>query len=101
MEREEKMRKTKRERQEELKVYNWNSKYPVGQKVIVTKDGGEEVETETSHPSQMMCGTAVGWFKGISGAYQLDRAKAIEGPNDTVSSDDYENQQLNERSARE
>jgi hypothetical protein len=37
----------------------------------------------------MMCGTAVGWFKGISGAYQLDRAKAVEGDN--------ENQQSRER----
>ena len=79
----------KREAKEQKKVDDWNAKYEVGQKVIVTKDGGEQFETEDKYPAEMMCGTAVGWFKGISGAYQLDRAKAVEGDN--------ENQQSRER----
>ena len=31
----------KREAKEQKKVDDWNAKYEVGQKVIVTKDGGE------------------------------------------------------------
>ncbi len=64
--------------QEQKKVDDWNNKYPVGQKVIVTKDDLSEFETVTSHPAQVLEGhTAVGWFKGISGCYLLERARAI------------------------
>jgi hypothetical protein len=63
--------------QEQKKVDDWNNKYAVGQKVIVTKDDGSEFETETRYPAEVLSGhTAVGWFKGISGCYLLERARA-------------------------
>ncbi len=63
---------------EQKKVDDWNSKYDVGQKVIVKMDSGEERETETKYPAEVLSGhTAVGWFKGISGCYLLERATAI------------------------
>ena len=68
----------KLQQQEQKKVDDWNSKYQVGQKVIVTKDNGDKIETVTTNEATLLGGhTAVGWFKDISGAYSLDRAQAI------------------------
>ncbi len=65
-------------KKEQKKVDNWNAKYSVGQKVIVKMDNGTEKHTETRHPASLLSGhTAVGWFKGISGCYMLDRARVI------------------------
>ena len=72
------MNMKKLQQQEQKKVDDWNAKYPVGQKVIVKKDNGDEVETVTTHEATLLSGhTAVGWFKDISGCYCLDRARAI------------------------
>ena len=63
---------------EQKKVDDWNSKYDVGQKVLVRKNDGSEIETETIHPAEILQGhTAVGWFKDISGCFLLERATAI------------------------
>ena len=68
----------KLQQQEQKKVDNWNAKYPVGQKVIVTIDNGDKIETVTTNQATLLGGhTAVGWFKDIRGAYSLDRAQAI------------------------
>jgi len=65
---------TIRQQNNELKVENWNLKHPVGSKVIVTKDGGEVVESTTTSPAEMLGGhTPVIWLEGFSGAYLLDR----------------------------
>ena len=63
---------------EEAKVRSWNDKYPVGQLVDVERDNGDKVRTRTRNEATMMCGSAMGWFEGISGCYMLDRATAIE-----------------------
>lgn len=65
-------------KKEQEKVDAWNAKYPVGQKVIVTLDNGEEKVTTTWHKATVLSGhTAVGWFNGVRGCYVLDRARAI------------------------
>lgn len=66
----------KEEHQKEL-VDDWNKKWKVGQKVLVRKDDGEEVETVTSGMAVLMCGTAVCWGNKISGAYMLERFRAM------------------------
>jgi hypothetical protein len=35
-----------------------------------------DVETVTTHPAEILCGTAVCWFENIRGAYMLERARA-------------------------
>jgi len=68
----------KQQKQEQRKVDNWNKKYSIGQKVIVTKDDGTKVETITTNEATLLGGhTAVGWLKDINGAYSLDRIRAI------------------------
>jgi hypothetical protein len=58
-------------------VDEWNSKNAVGCKVLVRKDDGEEIETVTSGLATVLCGTAVCWGNAISGAYMLERFRAI------------------------
>lgn len=65
-------------KKEQKKVDSWNKKYLVGQRVVVTLDNGEKKETFTNHEATLLSGhTAVGWFEGIIGCYDLDRATAI------------------------
>lgn len=64
------------DRKEQKKVDDWNAKYNVGQEVLVTKDDLSVVVTVTTHPAEVLCGTAVCWFQHIRGAYMLERAKA-------------------------
>ena len=62
---------------ENSKVESWNSNNSVGVKVIVTKDDGE-VETVTRSEAWVLGDhTAVVMVKGISGAYALERVKAL------------------------
>lgn len=68
----------KREQQQQELVNEWNSKYKTGQRVLVRKDGGQEIETVTSGEAVMMCGTAVCWGNSISGAYMLERFRAMD-----------------------
>ena len=64
------------EHQQEL-VRDWNKKREVGQKVLVRLDNGDEYETVTRAKAQMIGGTAVCFAKGISGAYMLERFRAM------------------------
>lgn len=55
----------------------WNSQYPVGTAVVVTKDLGEQVHTKTRSEAQYLPPrTPVIWLDGITGCYLLDRVKA-------------------------
>jgi hypothetical protein len=62
---------------EEMKVVSWNSLFDIGQTVIITKDDGSQIATTTRAKAELVGGTAVCWFKDISGAYMLDRARPI------------------------
>lgn len=58
-------------------VEAWNSQYPVGTVVVVTKDLGEQVRTKTRSEAQRLpSGSPVIWLDGITGCYLLDRVKA-------------------------
>lgn len=55
----------------------WNAKYPVGQPVTVNRDSGEQMETVTRTPAQLLSGhTAVVWIEGIASCYALTHVKA-------------------------
>lgn len=57
----------------------WNRAHQVGTPVIVTKDGGEQIETTTCSEAEVLGGhSAVIWLEGISGCYALERVAAIE-----------------------
>lgn len=59
-------------------VEDWNSKYRVGQKVVVRKDAGSTDETVTTSPAILLGGhTPVIHLEGICGCYALDRVTAI------------------------
>jgi hypothetical protein len=61
-------------------VNAFNSRYPVGQRVSVRKDGGDGVITTTRGPAFVLSGhSAVIWLEGISGCYLLDRVTPIVG----------------------
>jgi len=56
----------------------WNSKYPIGTKVIVTLDLGEKVHSVTQSKAEILEGhTAVIWLAGIRGCYLLSRVEAV------------------------
>jgi len=56
----------------------WNDRYPIGTKVIVTKDVSGEVETITRSDAQVLSGhTAVIWLEGITGCYELERVRPV------------------------
>lgn len=58
-------------------VEAWNSQYPVGTAVVVTKDLGEQVRTKTRSAAQYLPSrTPVIWLDGITGCYLLERVKA-------------------------
>lgn len=59
-----------------LEVENFNLKYKVGDKVNLLTDSGDIQEVTVKHPATILGGhSAVGWFKEISGCYQLDRVR--------------------------
>ena len=63
-------------RQLQAQVDRFNNECPVGTKVIVTKDLGEQVKTTVMHEAEILGGhTAIAWFAGISGGYLLERAR--------------------------
>lgn len=56
----------------------WNSHYPVGTAVVVTRDLGEPVPTKTRSLAQRLpSGTPVIWLDGIAGCYLLERVRAV------------------------
>jgi hypothetical protein len=57
-------------------VFAWNSIYPIGTIVNVTKDNGEVVRTKTRSKAELFNGrSAVIWLDGITGCYLLNRVK--------------------------
>jgi hypothetical protein len=57
---------------------DWNSKYPVGTKVLLTDDTGNEHETVTTSEAGMLGGhTPVIWTE-FKPCYLLTRIKAIQ-----------------------
>lgn len=61
-------------------VDEFNSLYPVGQRVSVRRDAGEGILTVTTAKAEVMGGhSAVIWLKDISGCYLLSRVTPIVG----------------------
>ncbi|TXH09642.1 MAG: hypothetical protein E6R03_16490 [Hyphomicrobiaceae bacterium] len=57
----------------------WNFKHPAGTRVALRKDDGTTQETVTESEAMLLGGhTAVIWLKNVSGAYALDRVRAIQ-----------------------
>jgi len=55
----------------------WNSQHKIGDKVIVLKDDGNQVETVTRSEAFVLSGhTAMISLVGISGCYLLERVRA-------------------------
>lgn len=67
--------KTVREQRREAKlqkdVDDFNRSFPVGAPVILQSDDGP-VETTVRGPAQIMCGSVVAWFSGVSGSYCVE-----------------------------
>lgn len=58
----------------ETGVLFWNRFFPVGTPVLVKRDDGSVIPSETISEAEMLSGhTAVIWLKDIRGAYLLDR----------------------------
>ena len=58
------------------KIEAFNKKHPIGSKVIVVKDMGEQVECTVKHPATILGGhTAVALLDEISGCYDLNRVQ--------------------------
>ncbi len=62
------------ERKLQLEVDKFNTKHPVGSKVSIKKDNGGIQEVTVSYAATVLMGhTSVGYFKEITGCYELDR----------------------------
>jgi hypothetical protein len=56
----------------------FNARHPVGSGVVVRKDDGTGILTETRSKAQVLSGhTAVIWLEGMSGCYLLDRVTPL------------------------
>ncbi|HQT97979.1 MAG TPA: hypothetical protein PK416_08895 [Thermodesulfobacteriota bacterium] len=62
----------------QLEADRWNSRYPIGMPVEVTRDGGEKSLTCTRSIAWEVCGQAVVLLEGITGGYHLSRVRACE-----------------------
>lgn len=61
-------------------VDEFNSRYPIGQRVSVRKDAGDDAATITRSAAEVLSGhSAVIWLEGIVGCYLLDRVTPITG----------------------
>jgi len=64
--------------QQQSEVNRWNALYKTGQSVSVRLDDGSEKPTKTNSDAWLLSGhTAVIMLEGISGAYSLERVRAI------------------------
>lgn len=62
----------------ERQVDEWNAQHEIGTTVIVRRDSGQEVRTETRSQAWVLSGhTAVIMLNGISGCYSLDRVRPV------------------------
>lgn len=51
----------------------FNRAYPVGTRVYLRKDAGDEVLTRVTHPAEVRPGpVAIAWFEGVSGYYAVE-----------------------------
>ena len=57
---------------EQAKVEKFNQTYPVGTKVMLIDVIRPPKQAFVEHPAEIMCGTAVAWFAGVKGAYDID-----------------------------
>ena len=65
-------------KREQKKVDAWNAKYEVGQDVLLRRDNGETVQTQTRSNAELLSGhTAVIWLQAVIGCYCLDRVTAV------------------------
>jgi hypothetical protein len=71
-------RKEVRTKAQTKSVEDWNSKVPIGSKVIVKLDDGTQKETETRSAAYICdAGVPVIFLKDISGFYLLNRCSTI------------------------
>jgi hypothetical protein len=65
-------------RQLQAEVGRFNASCPIGARVSVRMDNGQERITTTRAPAQVLSGhTAVVWLDGMCGAYLLDRVSPV------------------------
>ena len=65
-------------------VEEFNRDYPVGTRVIVVRDNGDETETSVAAPATIMAvGAPVAWFADIIGAYSISGRVRRAEPTDT------------------
>jgi hypothetical protein len=69
---------TNKQTEAQLEADQWNSRYPIGIPVEVTRDNGEKSLTCTRSIAWEVCGRAVVLLEGIGGGYLLSRVRAIE-----------------------
>ncbi len=67
-----------------ISVEEFNEWYPIGTPVILTKDNGEEIPTNTRSMAWDLCGTPAVMVSGISGGYDLGRIKVLESHQSTL-----------------
>lgn len=58
----------------------WNETVKVGDPVCLHRDNGEIVRTKTISEASEIGGSAVCWFEGISGRYDVRCAHALNAP---------------------
>jgi len=58
---------------------DFNAKYPIGTAVMLKKDFVDKpISTTVTHAAYVMCGhSAVAFFKGISGCYDISAVKGL------------------------
>ena len=63
----------------QVRVDEWNRKYPVGTPVELRMDDGSVVETQTRSEAWLLtCGVALVNMLGKSGGWNLDRVRPIK-----------------------
>lgn len=67
-----------REARAQAEADAWNNAHPVGCDVLVTRDGGEVLETITRASAAVVGAAAVIWVVGIVGCYALERVRAVD-----------------------
>lgn len=56
----------------------WNRAAPVGTKVVLTDDRGEQHQTRTRSLAWSMCGSPVVMVEGRSGGYLCERLRIVD-----------------------
>jgi hypothetical protein len=63
-------------------VDHFNTDFPVGSKVLLRRDNGDDLETEVIGAAEVLQGhSAVAWFEGITGCHDIvGRVRHYESP---------------------